>query len=339
MVIFRVDADENKGYGHLTRCIYLAKELKTHKIDILFVVLAEDKKCSLILEGFNYIALTNNLPHSASYIDELEFISKQVGSKSTLLIDGFSFDLSYEQCAQHFFSYIITIDGMGKEHDCHLVIAPSELPTSTAVNPRYTPVFKHGINYVLTNPELLSCSWNRKNPKENSKTGHLLINLGGSEHIEQVQCLLDRLVSIDFSGEVTVIGCMLSNEAYPTLHLTSILWTNELHQLLSNVDAVIGAAGVSAWERAVIGIPSIVFVLAENQFHVAKKLEDVNAATVIAANPLESSEEMLDTEIRRILFDHELRNIYHMNSRHCIDGRGVQRASEEIIKLVSGLLH
>ncbi len=48
-------------------------------------------------------------------------------------------------------------------------------------------------------------------------------------------------------------------------------------QLMSDSDLTIGAAGATSWERCCLGLPSILFVLADNQIQIASALSYAGA--------------------------------------------------------------
>ena len=55
-------------------------------------------------------------------------------------------------------------------------------------------------------------------------------------------------------------------------------------KLMSQADLIIGAGGISSWERCSLGIPSIIFILADNQKKGAYALEKENCSIVINEN-------------------------------------------------------
>jgi spore coat polysaccharide biosynthesis predicted glycosyltransferase SpsG len=332
-IVFRVEAGEKVGYGHLNRCVNIARELRVQSVDVVFAFPKIDPKITYILDGFQWVSLGSQCSESVSLLGELNFLSSAVG-RSALLIDSFFLDYEYETLAKSFFTAVIAIDGMARPHACDLLIAPSEKkihPTCYKFNGFRV---KQGLDFVLIDPVFLSRQWMRKTPDKGK--GNLLINLGGGDHIIEIEYILDSLENIAFLGNVFVVGCELSKEKYRKLNLTCIEWCSDLVGLLMNIDAVIGAAGVSAWERAALGIPSCTFVLAANQKHVAQTLKRENASTIFSGRPSQFGAKALQSGIIAVLYDDGVRRRYSENSKRCVDGKGVERVSEEIINQLKG---
>ena len=61
--------------------------------------------------------------------------------------------------------------------------------------------------------------------------------------------------------------------------------------LMAQADLVIGAAGVSSWERCCLGLPSIVIVTASNQVNIAEQLDRAGAILLL------ENRETLDADI------------------------------------------
>ena len=60
MIGIRVDANEKIAMGHLMRCLSIAKQLKTLKQDVLFIVSEEHSVQQVEEEGFRCICLYNS---------------------------------------------------------------------------------------------------------------------------------------------------------------------------------------------------------------------------------------------------------------------------------------
>lgn len=65
---------------------------------------------------------------------------------------------------------------------------------------------------------------------------------------------------------------------WPTRVLVDV---TDMATLLSETDLSIGAPGTTSWERCCLGVPALLFVLAENQRDNASALEAAGAAVVL----------------------------------------------------------
>ena len=70
-------------------------------------------------------------------------------------------------------------------------------------------------------------------------------------------------------------------------------------ELMSQSDFAIGASGSSAWERCVLGVPSISYVVADNQINIANKLQKIGALVVIkSTDQLPAAIKVLESALR-----------------------------------------
>ena len=101
-----------------------------------------------------------------------------------------------------------------------------------------------------------------------------------------------------------------------------------MEKILSEVDLAITSGGTVTWERCVLGVPSIVTVLAENQKENAKRLEKIGAQIVLG-NADDVSE---NTYIKKInsLSLKKLKSLSRTCSKIC-DGKGVNRIVNKIL--------
>ncbi len=69
---------------------------------------------------------------------------------------------------------------------------------------------------------------------------------------------------------------------------------SDLVPLMAAADMAVGAAGVSAWERCALGLPSVVAVAAANQRSGARLLDEAGAALVIKSKGLPTARDFTD---------------------------------------------
>jgi len=104
--------------------------------------------------------------------------------------------------------------------------------------------------------------------------------------------------------------------------------------LCANADIAVGAAGSSAWERCVLGLPSLMVILADNQREAAQALAEREAALVVdAADP--GFDAAFDLALMRLLTDPGLRRRLSAASAEVCDGLGAPRVAEAFLKLIA----
>ena len=115
----------------------------------------------------------------------------------------------------------------------------------------------------------------------------------------------------------------LNNESW----LTHIDFVDNMAKLMSKSSIAIGAPGSTSWERACLGIPSIIIPLAENQRDIANNLEIAKAAIKVELVEIESN---LFNAIQELI--NSWQAYYETNISLC-DGLGRERVLQEIQKL------
>lgn len=110
--------------------------------------------------------------------------------------------------------------------------------------------------------------------------------------------------------------------------------TPHMARLTAEADIGIGAAGSTTWERCVLGLPSLLVVLADNQRGAAGALAEREAALVadLAAPDFEAA---FDRHLMRLMRDAGLRRLLAANSAAICDGLGAGRTAEAFLNLIA----
>jgi spore coat polysaccharide biosynthesis predicted glycosyltransferase SpsG len=114
------------------------------------------------------------------------------------------------------------------------------------------------------------------------------------------------------------------NEHYNINHLA---FTTAMAQLMSEHHIAIGAPGSTSWERACLGLPSIIIPIAENQCDIARNIANSGAAILLELD-------RITVEFDAVFDEICLRwQQYHEASLQLTDGLGAKRVTDEIEKL------
>jgi UDP-2,4-diacetamido-2,4,6-trideoxy-beta-L-altropyranose hydrolase len=106
-----------------------------------------------------------------------------------------------------------------------------------------------------------------------------------------------------------------------------ITFTKNIHELMVNHKIAIGAPGSSTWERAALGLPSLIIPIADNQLEIAKVIESSCSAIVVQRDCLKLD---FKTSFLKLLNNIE---IYRNNSFKLCDALGVYRVGYQILNL------
>ena len=95
---------------------------------------------------------------------------------------------------------------------------------------------------------------------------------------------------------------------------------------MSQADLCIGAGGISSMERAVLGLPSLVLLLADNQFESSQQLAQ-NECLFACSNVADLDIDLLNGFFNLSNMDYKR---ISNNTANVSDGRGIQRILGEI---------
>lgn len=110
--------------------------------------------------------------------------------------------------------------------------------------------------------------------------------------------------------------------------------TPHMARLTAEADIGIGAPGSSTWERCVLGLPSVLVVLAENQRPAARAMAELGAALVVDVADADF-ETAFDRALMKLLRDAETRREMAARSAGVCDGLGAGRTAEILLKLIA----
>jgi UDP-2,4-diacetamido-2,4,6-trideoxy-beta-L-altropyranose hydrolase len=110
--------------------------------------------------------------------------------------------------------------------------------------------------------------------------------------------------------------------------------TPHMARLMAEADIAVGAAGSSAWERCVLGLPTAMVVLAPNQEPAAAELAARGAALVVVADAPDF-DARLDRAVVRLMKDEALRRSLAAASAEVCDGRGAERTADAFLETIA----
>lgn len=308
---FRLDASHSIGIGHLVRCLRIATEMRKSGISVSFVLshFSKDWSGRLYESGFPTYFLNHQNDQNCSCVDpensrpELVWSAKsqeldarefaalsRTLNISTVVIDHYGLDIVWEQAVSKILERLVVIDDLAnREHDCDILVdynfsskanryealVPSR--TKLMLGPKYAPLTEEHF---------------RQDRPDVSHTGirRVFISMGGGIG----PGLLKKVVAtaaVTFSADVE-IRVMLplrgdsSNKLGTLIPQQNVKFFSPLPTLVEEyriADLAIGAAGVAAFERMVLGTPSVTLLTADNQVSSAEGMSLQTSETFLDA--------------------------------------------------------
>jgi len=299
-IVFRVDASNRMGTGHLMRCLTLAETLRERGAETHFVCRAHPGNLIEMLQR-QAIAVTvlpaprapKNERHAADYaawlgvtqVEDAKQTIEALGGEMPdwLIVDHYGLDAAWEKMLRPHVSQLMVIDDFAdRRHDCDLLLNQNY---TDAGDERYQGLVPEncriltGPRFALLKPEY--ALYRRTLRPRDGRVRRVLVFFGGADRRNMTALTLEALSAQDFAHlEVdVVIGANNQHRASLERQINARPLTKQygprphLADLMAQADLAIGAGGSTTWERMCLGLPSLVMSLSENQRPICEALQ------------------------------------------------------------------
>lgn len=331
-VVFRADASIGIGWGHVMRCVTLAKAIVASGGSCIF--LCRDVAGNLVewirAQGFEVLVLKSQ----TELTDAAECRDKLVASRrfDWLVVDSYQLGRVWELSMQGVAQRLMVIDDFSnRSHEADLLLNQN-LDVTRDDYDRLTPaecVTCTGPEYALLRPEFAAGRDALLSHGERQK--RLLVSMGGADAGDSTSWVLEALdrlpLPADWEIAVVMGGTAPALENVKKLCLTMSAKTDvfvdvtDMAYLMAASDLGIGAAGSTSWERCCMGLPSVLVALADNQKPIAEALERRGAAKVVALGDTLC----LQAAVQLLVYDAIVRDTMSSRAAAICDGSGARR--------------
>jgi len=356
-VLVRVDSGQDMGTGHWMRCLSLADALTDQGYDIVFLCrqslpaledLTRNSGHALVrLEGaeqradglYRHSAWLNvtETADGAESFAVLQYLAERRGrAPSWVVVDHYALAAPWEARMQ-ILAPVVAIDDLNdRPHQATVLIDQTAGKTVDDYRGLLAPhtIALVGADYVMIRPAFIeqraaSLLRRRQLPPEPWK---VLLTLGGVDSNNITQSVLQALLPLKDRLSVQVITGFANPNIQALQHWRDRHWadlcleaaTDRMVDVMEAADFCIGAAGTTSWERCVMGLPTVLLLLAENQTDVARNLSSVGAVINFGAMTVERQSEMTSTVAALLDNPSELLELSTAAAQLC-DARGLER--------------
>ncbi|WJY21199.1 UDP-2,4-diacetamido-2,4,6-trideoxy-beta-L-altropyranose hydrolase [Fontisubflavum oceani] len=332
-LVFRADAGIAIGSGHVMRCLTLAHAFRDMGTEIAFV--CSDGPGSMI----DHLR-EDNIPVSALSANRPEAIDA-LGPADVLVVDHYGLDARWETSARDATgAQVVVIDDLAdRAHACDVLIdhnmgrAPSDY--NGLVPPAATVLT--GPKFAMLRPEFATSRPNAMKNRVGRIPRQLLIAFGGTDPDNWTGRCLESLASLPAAGSLDVrvvmgpsaphLGAVRRIADTAGGQVTVVSDVRNMAVEIASADIAIGAAGISALERSVLGLPTLLAVTAPNQAPGSRALVAAGAALCI------DPDDLLDSISRGLEHMRAADTLAAMQSAAAgvTDGLGTSRIAEKIL--------
>ncbi len=339
--VFRVDASSEVGFGHLSRCVNLAEELRSRGNEVLFICRDDESQSFKVLENcmFKTVLLpplvTNKVYDQQE--DATQTVEALVGlCPDWLIVDSYVLDKQWEQIMRPHVSKIAIIEDLAdRRHDCDLLIDQNYSDRTVEIFKRQVPEtckFLIGPKYAMLNSVFAKLREVSVTPRTELK--RVFVFCGGSDPKNLTKTVLDALSGDEFLNLAidVVIGAQNQNfkPGSTNQYGSNIQFhesSDDFAKIMSNSDLAIGAGGTTTWERMCLGVPSIIVSIAENQVPTCEKLGGEGFVRYLGPQS-EVSNESVAGAVREFLKTPSALGAVSFTSQIVVDGKGCKRVAE-----------
>ncbi|WP_299809971.1 UDP-2,4-diacetamido-2,4,6-trideoxy-beta-L-altropyranose hydrolase [uncultured Roseibium sp.] len=277
---FRVDAGATLGGGHVMRCLTLAGVFRSVGHSCIFLSSPETLEVipKDMWNGFTVRTLDGGEMGEAADCFDL------------LVIDHYGIAAPDETRWRTWAGTLLVIDDLAdRPHDCDFLLDQTYGVRETdyeGLVPGGCRLLL-GTEYALLRSEFaehrLGSLVRREDPKPIRK---ILVSLGLTDLGGVTGRICDILKDFSFIDRFDVV---IGSKAASRERIEDLVSADDrfrihcdvtnMADLMMTADAAIGAGGTSTWERCALGLPTVLLVLADNQFKIAEQLD---AAGVVA---------------------------------------------------------
>ncbi len=336
-VVIRSDASASLGGGHVMRMLTLARALTRRGATCRFAVNEEASEAApaLAASPFDVATVTN--------FDDVEEFEAVLGDGADIVvIDHYGLDAVYEQKLRDRAGAIVVVDDLAdRDHDADLIIdsTPGRAPEDYGARAPGA-ILLAGPAFALLRPEFALCRDQALARRANERSARrVFVSLGLTDVnavTAQVAAALEQR-DFELSFDVVTPARAPSRPVIEELcgrdeRFRIFEADDDLADLMARADLAIGAGGQTALERACLGLPSVLVILADNQRAIARALAEDGACRVAT---LEDEAEGVATAVAMLARDAGARRAMSERAAAIVDGKGADRCADAILRLVS----
>lgn len=275
-IVIRADASIPIGTGHIMRCLALAEALRERGAEVVFVCRElSGNGCDLIVKQ-SFLLFKLSYDGEFDPVHDAEQTTMVIDSKPDWLVaDHYGIDVKWERCLRPQVGRIMVIDDLAdRRHDCDMLLDQNlfdeMLGRYDGLTPSGCRLFL-GPRYALLRDEFIVAR--RTLRKRDGIVRRIMLFFGGSDPTNETEKALLAIKELNCGdihvdvvvGAANPKGDMIRRICADMPNVTFHRQVVNMAELMANADLAIGAGGTATWERCLLGLPTLIVVVADNQ--------------------------------------------------------------------------
>lgn len=334
MILFRADGNPQLGSGHIMRCLSLADAFRDMGQAVVFVTADDCFQDIIQKRGYSSIVLHTQYDRMGDELSVLLPLLRE-NSPCCFLLDSYFVTPEYmaairsevplayiddlnmfDYPADLVMNYMLYADQLGYPQNKHYLLGPQ---------------------YALLRKEFQ----NVPRRQTAAQVRHVLLSTGGSdwEHVA-LQCVQYlRKCPVDDATYHVILGAMnrdaieIERLADGCAHIVIHRNVSNMRSLMLRCDVAISAGGTTLFELCACGLPTLTYVLADNQIMNTASFEE--AGLMLCAGDIRNDDHFAAHMFERLkTMDYSLRRRMSERMQTLVDGKGAIRLVKAILELV-----
>ncbi len=276
-ITFRVESSSDLGLGHVARCVGLAEELDKRGHRVSFTMSSESQKniSKTMALNFRLHLIETKILEDKSISNQIADARQTIAKSNCQLciLDIYAADKNWHDAALERDIKLIVFDDLDdKQIVAHIIINQNIKLDKNLYkkNSLSTCKILYGIEYMCLRNDILQMQI----PKYQYKNDvtQIMISLGGGNNADSIIQIFQAM-NDNFFGLINVLSTD-DNEKKRLIDLNSNNFSFNFEVIFGSLDSsvyqydtdlIIGAGGLSLWERIFLKIPSIIISISDNQ--------------------------------------------------------------------------
>jgi UDP-2,4-diacetamido-2,4,6-trideoxy-beta-L-altropyranose hydrolase len=345
LLLVRADVSTRIGTGHVMRCLALAQAWQDQGGAVRFALAGpvNPLEARLADEGMSVSRISADPGSNDDARATIGLASNE--NASWVVVDGYHFGARYQRLLRDAGHRLLVLDDYGhSEHYAADAVLNQNLGADESLyeNREAHTRLLLGPRHALLRREFREWrQWRRQVPPS---ARNVLVTLGGADPDNVTGKVIEALRSLENAGLQSTVVVGASNPHLPALEaavrgcedvIRLCRGVTDMPSLLAWADMAIGAGGSSSWERAFLGLPSLIIVLADNQVDLARNCAAAGLGWDIgwhhALKPARITEAIME-----LAGQADIRAAMASQGHDLVDGRGSERVVAFLTSTVEG---
>lgn len=353
-ILIRADASLSIGSGHVMRCLSLAAALRELGAEVHFAsrLLPGHLHAVIAARGYRVHALPppdgassrTDLAHGhwlgvaqEQDLADTRAVLEQLGGVEALVVDHYALDARWQRALRGSSRQVVVIDDLAdRDHDADLLLDANLVRDGEDRYAARVPASclqLLGPSYALLRPEFAQARAALR--ARRGEVSRVLVFLGGVDAGAFTERAMEALRRLRPRPRVEVIvgagnpraAAIAADCAASGFEFAQ--GVDDMAARMVAADLAIGAGGSTTWERACLGLPSLILVVADNQREGALAMRDAGCAEVLEG--AEATVEAMVERLQRLRAEPEALAQMSARNLQLVDGRGAPRVARAIL--------